>query len=55
MHGRLGRELAEHLNVSTQTISNWNAGLSEPKLSQIVETAKFLRISVKELMDILVD
>ena len=48
---RIGQvELAEKLGVSKGTISLWENGLREPKLSSIVLLANFFEISIDELV-----
>ena len=39
-------ELGELLMVSRQTISLWENGLREPKLSNLIALAKFFRVSI---------
>jgi Predicted transcriptional regulators len=43
-------ELAEHLNVSRQAVSNWECGKTEPDIETLHKIATFLDISVEELI-----
>lgn len=48
---RLSQEqLAEKINVTRQTISNWELGETSPDLNQAKELAKVLNISLDELV-----
>lgn len=42
-------EIAEKLNVSRQTISKWESGLSTPNLDQLILLSKILKTSIDEL------
>lgn len=43
-------ELAEHLGVSTKTISRWERGLTDPDVSFIGNLSKYLDISIVDLL-----
>lgn len=43
-------ELAEKINVTRQTISNWELELTSPKKDQIILLSKELKVSVEELL-----
>ncbi|EKO3894079.1 helix-turn-helix transcriptional regulator, partial [Vibrio metschnikovii] len=42
-------DLAERMNVTVQTVSKWERGLTEPKASQVAELAKILKLSEQEI------
>ena len=42
-------ELAEHLNVTRQTISKWELGQSKPDMDKLLEISKLFEVSVEEL------
>ncbi len=42
-------DLAERMNVTVQTVSKWERGLTEPKASQVAELAKILELSEQEI------
>ena len=44
-------EIAEKINVSRQTISNWETGQTVPDLYQAKELANILNISIDELVE----
>lgn len=44
-------ELAKILGVSGQTILNWENGIHEPKIQQLIALADLFRISVDELIE----
>jgi putative transcriptional regulator len=45
------KALAEHLEVSEQTVSKWCTNFSQPSLSELFNIAEFLEISVCELLE----
>ncbi len=49
--GLSGEALAEKLNVSRQTISNWERGETSPDLSQAVSLSKIFKVSLDDLTD----
>lgn len=44
--------LAERLDVSRQTISNWEAGITEPSFSKLKELSRELGIPLAELLGV---
>lgn len=44
-------EAAERLNVTRQTISNWETGQTSPSIEQSISIAKLYKISLDELTD----
>ena len=42
-------ELAEHLNVTRQTISKWELGQSKPDMDKLLEISRLFDISVETL------
>jgi len=49
--GLTQNDLASKLNVSGQTILNWENGIYEPKISQLIELADLFDVSVDYLVD----
>ena len=49
--GLSGEALAEKLNVTRQTISNWERGETTPDLSQAVLLSKVFKVSLDDLTD----
>ncbi|WP_457129501.1 helix-turn-helix transcriptional regulator [Mucilaginibacter sp. HD30] len=45
------KTLAEHLNVSEQTVSKWCTNYSQPSLPELYAIAAFLEINVCELLE----
>jgi len=45
------KDLAEHLNVSVQTVSKWCTNFSQPSLSELYAIAEFLELNVCELLE----
>lgn len=43
--------LAEKLNVSSQTILNWENGIYEPNISQLIELANIFNVSIDYLVE----
>jgi transcriptional regulator with XRE-family HTH domain len=43
--------LAEHLNVSEQTVSKWCTNYSQPSIPDLYRIAEFLNIDVVELLE----
>lgn len=44
------KEIAESLNVSSQTILNWENGIYEPKINQLIKLADLFNVSVDYLI-----
>lgn len=44
-------ELAEKLNVTRQTISNWELGETSPNPEQLKVLSKIFKVSIDELLD----
>lgn len=44
-------ELGNELNVSRQTISKWEMGMTTPELENLVMLSKIFNISIDELVD----
>lgn len=44
-------QLANHLNVSRQTISKWESGESTPQVDKVMEICSFFKISADELLN----
>lgn len=49
-HGYSQEDLGEKINVTRQTISNWESGLSTPDMDSIIALAKLFDISTDELL-----
>ena len=49
--GLTQNELAEKLNVSGQTILNWENGIYEPKINQLIQLADIFNVSIDYLVD----
>lgn len=49
--GLSGEALAEKLNVTRQTISNWERGETSPDLSQAILLSKVFKVSLDDLTD----
>lgn len=45
------KDLAEHLNVSVQTISKWCTNYSQPSIPELYAVARHLKVSVFELLE----
>lgn len=45
------KALAEHLNVSEQTISKWCTNYSQPSIPDLYKVAEFLNVDVPELLE----
>lgn len=43
--------LAKKLNVSSQTILNWENGIYEPNISQLIELANIFNVSIDYLVE----
>lgn len=48
--GIVQKVIAEALNVSLKTVSHWETGYSEPSIEQLKALAKFLDVTVGELI-----
>ena len=44
-------DLAEHLNVSSRTISRWETGNNMPDIGMLYEIASFYNVSIPEIVD----
>ena len=49
--GYTQNEIANKLNVSGQTILNWENGIYEPKICQLIELADLFNVSVDYLIE----
>lgn len=47
--GLLQKELAEKLNVKRTTITNWENGLTSPRISLLPKIAKILKCKIDDL------
>ena len=47
--GMTQRELANHLNVSTQAVSKWECGYAYPDLTLILPIAQLFSVTIDEL------
>lgn len=45
------KALAEHLDVSVQTVSKWCTNFSQPSLPELYAIAEFLEMNVCELLE----
>lgn len=45
-------DVAEKLNVSRQTISNWESGSVSPTIDKVNELAKLYNVTIDELIDV---
>ena len=43
-------QLAEKLDVTRQTISNWELGITKPDIEQIIKISNIFKISIDELL-----
>lgn len=43
--------LADHLDVSPQTVSKWCTNYSQPSIPELYRIAEFLKIEVSELLE----
>ena len=50
-NGLSQEKLAEEINVTRQTISNWELGATSPNPEQLILLSKTLNISIDELVD----
>lgn len=48
--GLTQQEVAEHLHVSRQTISNWEVGRNFPDIPMIISISDYYHISLDELL-----
>lgn len=51
LHQVKNKELAEHLQISEQTVSKWCTNYSQPSIPQLYEIAMFLQVAVPELLE----
>ncbi len=49
--GLTQNELGKTIGVSGQTILNWENGIYEPKINQLISLADFFNVSVDELVE----
>lgn len=49
--GLTQNEIATKLNVSGQTILNWENGIYEPKINQLIQLANLFNVSVDYLIE----
>jgi len=49
--GLTQNEIAAKLNVSGQTILNWENGIYEPKINQLIELANLFNVSIDYLVE----
>ena len=49
--GLTQNEIATKLNVSGQTILNWENGIYEPKINQLIQLADLFNVSVDYLIE----
>ena len=49
--GYTQNEIANNLNVSGQTILNWENGIYEPKINQLIQLADLFNVSVDYLIE----
>ena len=49
------RQIAYQLNITDQTVSNWETGTTHPRLTpkQTLELCKMLQISLERLVEVL--
>lgn len=51
LHQIKNKELAEHLQVSEQTVSKWCTNYSQPSVPQLYDIAMFLQVEVPALLE----
>ncbi len=51
LNGTTQKELAEYMNVSQATISNWQKGIKTPRMSKIDKICSFFNIKRSDLME----
>ena len=44
-------KLAKYLGVSSQTLSNWERGLTEPDIHSLCSLSSILRVSIDSLLE----
>lgn len=49
------KQLAEYIGVTSQTILNWENGIFEPKISELIKLANYFHVSVDYLIEREVD
>lgn len=49
--GMTQNDIASKLNVSGQTILNWENGIYEPKISQLIELASLFNVTIDYLVE----
>ena len=49
-YGWSQEELAERLDISRQSVSKWEQGISDPSTSNLFALAKLFGVSVEELL-----
>lgn len=45
------KQLAEFIGVTSQTILNWENGIFEPKISELIKLANYFHVSVDYLIE----
>ncbi len=45
------KQLAEHLNISEQTVSKWCTNYSQPSLPDLYAIAEFLKVDLLDLLE----
>jgi transcriptional regulator with XRE-family HTH domain len=47
---KTNKQLAEHLNVSQQTVSKWCTNYSQPSIPELYEIALYLNVELSDLL-----
>lgn len=50
-NGLTQEQVADELNVSRQTISNWETGSAQPTIDKVIELSKLYEISVDDMIN----
>lgn len=50
-HSLTQSEIAQNLGVTSQTILNWENGIYEPKINQLIQLADLFNVSVDYLIE----
>lgn len=50
MHGLTQNDIAEHLNISRQSISKWETGKSYPDIDNLLILSQLYKITINELL-----
>lgn len=48
-HGYTQTELADAIKVSPQTISNWESGTKDPRLSNVIKLSEILNENISQI------